>query len=186
MSAADVARLMNINRKTAQKINRSFRAAVAALKPQQLPGVSEWDEALPLSGQWVLGGVSRGTRQCLLRCIPNRREETLSGFVNEHSDPEAFVCTDEHLGYIGVVNRFSVCHAREFVHRSVPFVHTNRIEGVWGNLKPLGKHVYRGFPRKTLPMFLNEFMFRYNIRTYQTRVSVLSALLTRKTNSHLV
>jgi len=29
-------------------------------------------------------------------------------------------------------------------------------------------------------------MFRYNIREYQTRVSVLSALLTRKINSLLV
>ena len=185
-SAADMARIMRINRKTAQKLNRSFRAAVGALKPQQLPGVSEWDEAVPLSGQWVAGGVSRNTRTCLLRCIPNRKEETLSGFVNAYSDPDAFVCTDEHLGYIGVVNRFSVCHSKEFVNRSAPFVHTNRIEGIWGHLKPLGKHVYRGFPRTMLSMFLDEFMFRYNIRNYQTRVSVLSALLTRKTNSLLV
>jgi len=186
MSAADLSRLMGINRKTAQKFNRSFRAAVAALRPQQLRGISEWDESVPLSGQWVAGGVSRVRRQCFLCCIPNRREETLSGLVNAYSDPEAFVCTDEHMGYIGVVNRFTVCHSTEFVNRSAPFVHTNRIEGIWGHLKPLGKHVYRGFPRATLPMFLSEFMFRYNIRDYKTRVSVLSALLTRKTNSLLV
>lgn len=186
-SAADMARIMGMNRKTAQKLNRKFRAAVAALKPQQLPGVSEWDEAVPLSGQWVIGGVSRTMRQCILQCIPNRSELSLSGFVNTYSDPNApFVCTDEHLGYIGVVNRLTVCHARELVNRQMPFVHTNRIEGIWGHLKPLGKHIYRGFPRKTLSMFLDEFMFRYNVRNYETRVSVLSALLTRKTNSLLV
>jgi len=37
-----------------------------------------------------------------------------------------------------------------------------------------------------LPQFLSEVMFRYNIRTFETRVSVLSALLTRKTNTLLV
>jgi hypothetical protein len=186
MSAADMARLLHINRKTAQRLNRCFRAAVASLTPPPLSGVSEGDEAVPLCGQWVIGGVSRKTRQCLLRCIPHRSALQLSGFVNTYSDPESFVCTDEHLGYSGVTNRFTVCHRTEFVNRCAPFVHTNRIEGIWGHLKPLGKHVYRGFPRQTLPMFLFEFMFRYNVRSYQTRVAVLSALLTRKTNSHLV
>jgi transposase-like protein len=187
MSGSDLARLLKINEKTARKMNQHFRTLVKQLEPTFISGVSEWDEAVPIKKQWVIGGVSRHARKCLLKCIPNRREIHLSGFVNKHSDPEApFVCTDEHLGYCSVVNRLSVCHSREYVHHQMKFVHTNQIEGVWGHLKPLGKHIYRGFPRSTLPMYLSEFMFRYNFRDYEQRVNILTALLTRKTNSLLV
>jgi hypothetical protein len=160
---------------------------VKELEPNYIPCVSEWDEAVPIKGQWVIGGVSRHARRCILKCIPNRSELQLSGFVNKHSDPEApFLCTDEHLGYIGVVNRLSVCHSKEYVHSHMRFVHTNQIEGLWGHLKPLGKHIYRGFPRSTLPMYLSEFMFRYNFRDYEQRCSILYALISRKSHTLLV
>jgi len=185
MSAEDISRILGINRKTAQKLNRRFRILVEALTPRQLSGTSEWDESV-MSKQWVFGGVSRHTRQCLLQIIPNRRGSILVPLVVRYSDPESIVFTDEWGGYIDIPNRMSVCHAREFVNRQAPFVHTNRQEGIWGHMKPLSWHIYRGFPVHSLPQFLSEVMFRYNIRSYKTRVSVLSALLTRKTNSHLV
>lgn len=185
MSAEDLSRVLGINRKTAQKLNRSFRVLVKGLEPKSLRGCSEWDESV-VSRQWVLGGVSREMRQCLLCCIPNRREDTLVPLVERHSDPDGLVFTDEWLGYLGLPNRMSVCHAREFVNSQATFVHTNTQEGVWGQMKPLSWHIYRGFPISSLPNFLSEVMFRYNIRSYKTRVAVLSALLSRKTNSHLV
>ena len=186
MSGADLARTLQLNEKSGQRLNRIFRCAVVPLRPEFLPGASEWDESVPLHHQWVAGGVSRDSGHCLLTLIANRAERTLSSLVNRHSDPEGIVCTDEHGGYCGVVNRWSVCHAREFVNSSARFVHTNTIEGIWGHLKPLGWHIYRGFPRSHLPQYLGEFMFRYNLRSYDTRLSVLTALLTRKTNSFLV
>ena len=184
-SAADLARTMEVNHKTAQKMNKTFRLLVKSLEPSHLPGASEWDETIS-TGQWVLGGVSRHTKQCLLQCIGNRRGDTLVPLVERHSDPNGLVFTDEWLGYLGLMNRMSVCHAREFVNSQARFVHTNTQEGVWGHLKPLSWHIYRGIPRQSLPQFLSEVMFRYNIRSYQTRVSVLSALLSRKINSLLV
>jgi len=185
MSAADMARLMGINRKTAQRLNRTFRLLVKELEPTHLPGASEWDEST-MSRQWILGGVSRQMRQCLLQTIANRSEGTLVPAVEAVSDPDSLVFTDEWLGYSAIPNRMSVCHSREFVNSQATFVHTNTQEGIWGHMKPLSHHVYRGFPRSSLPQFLSEVMFRYNIRTFETRVSVLSALLTRKTNSLLV
>ena len=186
MSGADLARTLRINAKSGQRLNRVFRSLVTPLCPLRLPGDSEWDEACPLRGQWVVGGVSRAAGRCSLHCVSDRCEDTLTPLVEKHSDPEGLVFTDEWGGYCGLLNRMTVCHSVEFVNRSAPFVHTNRIEGVWGHLKPLGKHVYRGFPRSSLPSFLAEFMFRYNLRSYETRFAVLSALLSRKTNSFLV
>jgi transposase-like protein len=185
MSAEDLGRVLGINRKTAQRLNRSFRFLVHALEPRRLPGASEWDESM-VSKQWVLGGVSRHAKQCLLQCIGNRRGDTLVPLVERHSDLQGLIFTDEWLGYLGLVNHWTVCHAREFVNRQATFVHTNTQEGIWGHMKPLSWHIYRGFPVSSLPQFLSEVMFRYNIRSYSIRVSVLSALLTRKTNSLLV
>jgi len=186
LSGADLARVLCVNRKTAHRLNRIFRVLVAPLAPRTIPGASEWDEAV-MSTQWVLGGVSRSTRQCFLQCIPNRREETLSPLVEHYTTPEGLVFTDEHHGYNGVYRRMTVCHSREFVNSCARFVHTNTQEGIWGHLKELSRHLYRGFPREHLPELLAEFMFRYNVRSYTTRVSVLSALLSRKSiNTHLV
>ena len=110
----------------------------------------------------------------------------MTPIVELHSDPEGMIFTDEHGGYCGLLNRMTVCHCREFVNSSARFVHTNTIEGIWGHLKPLGWHLYRGFPRQSLPQYLGEFMFRRNIRCFQTRFSVLSALISRKSHTHLV
>ncbi len=185
-SAADMAREMKINPKTAQRLNRTFRVLVKELEPHLLPGPSEWDESVAIRFQWVSGGVSQALKQCLLRPISDRSERTLVPIVERSTDGESPIFTDEWLAYGNLMNRWSVCHAREFVRKEARFVHTNSIEGVWSHLKPLGRHVYRGFPRSTLPSYLSEFTFRYNLRDYETRVSVLSALLSRKINSLLV
>ena len=186
MSGADLARYFEVNRKTGQRMNRIFRTMAATLEPKTLSGPTEWDESTALKYQWVVGGVSRTLRRCFMTCVENRSERTLVPLVEQHTDADSPIFTDEWLGYINLMNHWTVCHAREFVRPEARFVHTNTQEGIWGHLKPMGWHLYRGFPRSTLPSFLSEFMFRYNIRCYETRVSVLSALLSRKTHTLLV
>jgi len=185
-SGADLSRFFEVNRKTGQRMNRIFRQMTVSLRPKILPGPSEWDESVPIRFQWVVGGVSRETGQCLIVPVQERSEQTLVPLVERHTHPESLIFTDEWGGYNGLANHWTVCHAREFVNPQARFVHTNTQEGIWGHLKPLGWHIYRGFPRSTLPEFLSEFMFRRNVRCYQTRVSVLSALLSRKIHSLLV
>ena len=171
--------------KDGAKIEQNIPSARKELGTHVFAWASEWDETISTT-QWVLGGVSRQLKQCLLQVVPDRRGDTLIPLVERHSDPNGLVFTDEWLGYLGLSNHMTVCHAREFTNSQATFVHTNTQEGIWGHLKPLSWHIYRGIPRNSLPQFLSEVMFRYNIREYQTRVSVLSALLTRKINSLLV
>lgn len=185
MSAQDLGHILGVNRKTAQKLNRSFRHLAQGLKPKKLAGSTEWDESI-FSGQWVLGGVSREQKQCLLQTIPARNERILVPLVERHTHPESLIFTDEWGGYFGLMNHWTVCHAREFVNSQARFVHTNTQEGIWGHAKTLSWHTYRGIPVCNLEKYLAEMMFRYNFPKYETRVSLLLALLNRKTNSHLV
>ena len=180
ISGADLGRFLRRGHKTGRKLNRAFRGLVAPLVPQTLAGPTEWDESVPVKRQWVVGGVSRLTRQCLMLRVENRSERTLVPLVERHTGAESLIFTDEWGGYIGLMNHWTVCHEREFVNPMARFVHTNTQEGIWAHLKPLGWHTYRGFPRATLPSYLAEFMFRYNLPSYSQRVSVLSALLSRK------
>lgn len=185
MSGADLARVLGMGRRTGQRANRACRKLVAHLAPVSLAGPTEWDESV-FSRQWVLGGVSRATRQCVLACIADRSERTLVPLVHRFTVGDDPVFTDEHGGYIGLLNRWTVCHSKEFVRSGARFVHTNGIEGVWGHAKELSRHVYRGFPRRSLPQLLAEFCFRYNHRSYETRFAVLSALLSRRKINTLV
>jgi ISXO2-like transposase domain len=178
-SGQDIAHFLGRDRKTGQKLNRVFRGMVAPLAPSHIPGVSEWDESI-FSKQWVLGGFSRDSKQCLLQCIPDRREDTLCPRVMRAAGAEGLIFTDEWSGYNDLYRHMTVCHSREFVNNQMRFVHTNGIEGIWGHAKTLSWHTYRGFPRASLPQFLSEVMFRYNLHTYEARQSVLSALLTRR------
>jgi len=185
MSSADVSKILGYGRRTGQRMNRVLRRLASGLVSQYLPGATEWDEVM-FSGQWVLRGVSRATQQCLLRCIENRAERTLTPLVEQSTDGERPIMTDEHWGYHRPLNHWTACHAREFVRKEARFVHTNTQEGIWGHAKELSRHRYRGFPRSALLSFLAEFMLRYNLPEYNKRVSVLSALLARKMNTDVV
>ncbi len=81
MSGIDMARYFDVNRKTGQRMNRLFRVIVVALEPKKLSGPSEWDESTALKSQWVVGGVSRTMKQCLMTCVENRSERILVPLV---------------------------------------------------------------------------------------------------------
>lgn len=181
-SAADISRVLQVDYKAAKKMNRIFRQMVRSLVPNKLEGVTEWDETV-ITKQWVLGGVSRLFRKCLLQLVPNRSAQTLIPLVYAATPSGALRITDEWRGYLELQNHLTVCHAREFVSEHSPSIHTNTKEGIWGHVKPLSQHIYRGFPQSTLHEFLAEAMFRYNYPDYSQRVSLLTALLSRTTNS---
>ena len=163
-------------------MNRTFRQLVQELVPKQLEGITEWDETT-ITKQWILGGVSRLLKKCLLQIIPDRSARTLIPLVYAATPNAVLRITDEWRGYLELKNHLTVCHAREFVSEHSSLIHTNTKEGIWGHIKPLSRHIYRGFPQETLHEFLAEAMFRYNYPDYKQRVSLLFALLSRKTNS---
>ena len=186
ISAADLARLLKVNEKTTQKLLRALRQLCVELIPHELEGCLEWDETTARKHTWVLGGVSRHLQQCLLRLVPNREAGTLIPMILGVSTVGSWYFTDEWGAYNELPNHLTVCHAEEFVSRHSATVHTNTQEGIWGHMKPLGTHIYRGFPAATLELFLAETMFRYNYRDYEHRVKILLALLARKNKQQLI
>jgi transposase-like protein len=114
----------------------------------------------------VIGAIARkGNVVC--KVIEDTDAETLGSFVNEVvSNKVSLVATDEYGGYSWLrpmkLPHESVDHkAGEYVRGSV---HTNNIESFWSLLKRGVIGTYHNVSKKYLPLYLNEFSWRFNNR----------------------
>mgnify|MGYP001592357382 CR=1 FL=1 len=115
----------------------------------------------------VIGAVQR-KGNVVARVIDKVDTETLNSFVNETvSHKVSLVSTDEHQGYRYLDKSFPhgmVRHGEgEYVHGNV---HTQTIEGFWSLVKRGIIGTFHKVSRKYLPLYVNEFEFRYNNRKY--------------------
>jgi transposase-like protein len=113
----------------------------------------------------VIGAVQR-KGNAVARVIDRVDTETLNSFVNESvSHRVSLVSTDEHKGYRYLDKSLPhgmVRHGEgEYVHGNV---HTQTIEGFWSLVKRGIIGTFHKISRKYLPLYVNEFQFRYNNR----------------------
>jgi transposase-like protein len=113
----------------------------------------------------VIGAIAR-KGMVVAKVIENTDTATLDGFVHSAVGPNvSLVATDEHSGYRllgrdlphGVVNHSS----GQYV---VGAVHTNTIEGFWSLLKRGIMGSYHKVSKDYLPLYVNEFSWRFNQR----------------------
>jgi transposase-like protein len=128
-----------------------------------------WDKKVSGTGTAgkipVVGAISRkGNVVC--KMIENADTETLTRFVRKTvSDKVDLVATDEHAGYRYV--KWAMPHevishgSGEYVRGTV---HTQNIESFWSLLKRGVIGTYHNVSKKYLPLYLNEFQFRFNNR----------------------
>jgi transposase-like protein len=114
----------------------------------------------------VIGAISRkGNVTCQI--VDRLDENTLAKFVERTVDQRVqLLATDEYKSY-NTMSEYGYRH--EMVrHAGGEYVrgicHTNTIEGFWSLLKRGVMGTYHNVSRKYLPLYLNEFVFRYNNR----------------------
>lgn len=114
----------------------------------------------------VIGAISRkGNVVC--KIIENTDTATLDGFVRQVSDKAGvkLLATDEHSGYrlLGRdYNHQVVRHGKgQYV---IVTTHTNSIESFWSLLKRGIMGSYHKVSKTYLPLYLNEFTFRFDNR----------------------
>jgi transposase-like protein len=113
----------------------------------------------------VVGAIARkGNVVC--KMIENADTETLTKFVRKTvSDKVELVATDEHSGYryLGwVMPHYTVSHSDgEYVRGEI---HTQSIDSFWALLKRGIIGTYHNVSKKYLPLYLNEFQWRFNHR----------------------
>jgi hypothetical protein len=114
----------------------------------------------------VVGAIARkGNLVCQLVEIADVK--TLEAFVRKVADSKnvTLIATDDAGGYRNVHRMFphgTVNHTRgEYVRGDI---HTQTIESFWSLLKRGVIGTYHSVSRKYLPLYLNEFVFRFNNR----------------------
>ncbi len=114
----------------------------------------------------VIGAISRkGNVVCQM--IERADRATLTGFVRKAvSQKVDLVVTDENQGYDTLADSGRphevITHSDRVYVRGI--VHTNSIEGFWALLKRGIMGTYHNVSRKYLPLYLNEFQWRFNHR----------------------
>lgn len=111
---------------------------------------------------WVFGVVDSETGKLLLKCVPNRKKETLVPIMQKHVSPQATIHHDDFSTYRRLQDagfcHGAVNHSKEF--KSKDGVCTNTIEGVWGLVKNRIRSMH-GVRHEHLQDILDEFMYRH-------------------------
>jgi transposase-like protein len=113
----------------------------------------------------VIGAIAR-KGMIVAKVIENTDTATLDGFVRQTVSTQArLVATDEHSGYrlLGVdMNHRVINHTKgQYV---VGTTHTNSIEGFWSLFKRGIIGNYHKVSKEYLPLYVNEFAWRFNNR----------------------
>ena len=122
------------------------------------PGVSR--------GNWILWLIDRETGKMHVQLVEKQDKATLLPIIRDHVAEGSIVYHDDWAAYGQLhtdldFRHYSVVHKYNFVqtHEDGSVVHTNTIEGLWGNLKAKLKYLH-GTSRTKLPGYLDEYMFR--------------------------
>jgi transposase len=198
ISAKQLERELGVHYKTAWRMFNKIRNELMAedeARTQPLKGNVEIDETswggkarrrmtyseaarFRESKPTVLGMVERGGR-VRVRVIEARRGEPLSGAVRANVNPDSFIFTDDWPAYKPLRGQF--LDHRVINHSAGSYVvgeiHTNTIEGFFGNLKTGMRGAYKVVSEKWLQSYLDEYAWRYNERHRDGR-SMFHSLLT--------
>jgi hypothetical protein len=113
----------------------------------------------------IFAMVERGGR-VRVAVIANRSRETIHGLIRKHVSPEATVYTDEWALYNDLGQDFAAHH--QIKHKDSVYaqghVHTQTIDGFFGNVKRGLSGVQHNVSRKWLELYVSEFAFKHNHR----------------------
>jgi len=185
MSAHQLARDLELNRKTAWYMAMRIRRAMAGDAGAMLYGIVEADEAYigakprkrnkrdnddppaprgrGTSKTPVIGVVERGGR---VVAEPSARVDgrTLASFIYRNVDPNSLLMTDEFRAYRavdGVMTRSTIDHQSRYVDG---ITHTNTIEGFWSLLKRAWYGSHHHYSIAHIWAYVAEACFKYNVR----------------------
>lgn len=164
---------VGLKQKQAWRILTFLRShCLTLMKPfyqMMLRGVVETDEAYFGKGdnaQMVQGVVQRG-RLAIIFPIPDRTEATLKGNLEHRVMRHSTIITDTAQAYGGLscwgYRHYTLNHSKDEYSKGNG-IHSNTMEGLWGNQKKQLYGIHHGVSKKRLFNYVSEFLLKYNLK----------------------
>lgn len=135
-------------------------------------GVVETDEAYYGKGnnaQMVHGILQRG-KHAVIYPIEDRTEKTLKDNIEAHVMKGSYIMTDTAAAYGSLCcfgyEHFTLNHAKDEFSRGRG-IHSNTMEGFWGNQKKILYGIHHGVSKKRLFNYVSEFLLKFNLKQAQ-------------------
>jgi transposase-like protein len=114
----------------------------------------------------IVAGAVQRKGKVVARVIEKTDGATIERFVREVvSEKVSLLCADEYRGYDKLSKYFPLGRVNHGADQYVVgAVHTNTIEGFWSLIKRGIMGTFHKVSPKYLPLYVNEFQFRYNNR----------------------
>lgn len=150
-------------------VRQHFHKLIQQMNIQGMRGVVESDEAYLGRGNnstMVQGIVQRGKTAVIIPIL-NRTEETLKGNIEKRVKKHSYIMTDTAAAYGSLschgYSHFTLNHSKEEFSKGNG-IHSNTIEGLWGNLKKVLYGIHHGVAKKNLFGYVSEYLLKYNTR----------------------
>ncbi|CAD0007858.1 hypothetical protein FLACHUCJ7_03502 [Flavobacterium chungangense] len=159
------------DKKVPQSQGRSFKDKTPVI------GVLQRGESEIIDGKKIIHSHSK------VKCIVgnNTKSETIQPFIKSVVVKDSVLISDEWLGYRGLENHYDhhvVDHGKkQYVNFDNPEIHSNSMEGFWGIIKRGYNGTYNWWSKKHMQNYVDEFVFRFNLRTSQNNERFNSLLL---------
>ncbi|KAF8778940.1 putative transposase-like protein like [Argiope bruennichi] len=129
-------------------------------------GKRKYNRGHRVEGQWVFGGVERGSGRTFLVAVHDRKAETLVSCIKQWIEPGTIIYSDywkayDSLGEEGY-EHLKANHSLHFLQpanlaNGIPAIHTNTVESLWNIVKnTLPIYNWQGDFKFYLAMFLFE------------------------------
>ncbi len=168
LDVRSIARESELNKNTvmklATKIRRLKSELYEAMAPPQLGGIVKMDET-KMGKDWYWGAIERGTNNAIVEKIPGRSEAVLSARIWKYIEEGSTIMTDELASYQPhprFYKHFAVKHCEYFVHPECNLIHTNRIEGLWAQLKRKIERFCNNVKPEHIQEYINEYFYLKN------------------------
>lgn len=117
-------------------------------------------------GKTVIFGMVEKDGDVMTHVVPNAKRTVIETIIHENVEKGSTMHTDEFLSYDRLkyqgYEHKTIRHSRkEYVRGEV---HTNSIEGFWGQIKRSIKGTHIHVSGKHMAKYLGEFEYRYNMR----------------------
>lgn len=101
-------------------------------------GKRKYNRGKRVDGNWVFGGVERGSKRCFFEVVPDRTKETLLNLIKQNILPGTTIISDCWKSYECLsendFKHLQVNHTKTFKDPATG-AHTNKIEGMWSVIK---------------------------------------------------